>query len=212
MLSNQPCWVGMPESLGNYCRVYLTQRNSHILASCSTVTPLSTSLFPCSDRHRGTAASPLPRRPPLGNSIPVSPSCSHPSITRRDSQLKREEKGITFHRKYYTLQYNQRTPPCLILLLGKEEESELLARGYRASSAPFSKPCRECIWFHLECRVHRACLLWLWDIVQFLSNEEFPLNNLWIGPSFIPNLILGEEDLCSLMPTQSPGTCQASVC
>lgn len=30
--------------------------------------------------------------------------------------------------------------------MGKEEESEVLARGYRTTSTPFIKPWRESIW------------------------------------------------------------------
>lgn len=57
-LISQPAWVG-------YQKTWLTtagstwSRETHILASYSTMTPLFTSFLPCSDRHRGTSASPI---------------------------------------------------------------------------------------------------------------------------------------------------------
>lgn len=86
--------------------------------------------------------------------------------------------------------------------MGKEKESKVWARGYRTSSTPLVNLGGEVSGSHLERRVHRAS-----GFYQLLSNRELSLNNVWTGPSLIPNLIPGKEDLCSQRPTGSPGIC-----
>lgn len=85
---------GISEIPANYYRFHLTQRSLCILASCSIVTPLSTSLLPCSDRHRGHQQVNY-QVDPTGKQHPSILSCSHPSISMRDSQLKWERLSST---------------------------------------------------------------------------------------------------------------------
>ena len=85
--------------------------------------------------------------------------------------------------------------------MGKEKESKGLAKGFGTVSAPLvnlGEKVLPPVW-------NAGYKGWACGFYQLLSNRELSLNDLWIGPSLIPDLIPGEEDFYSPRPTRNPG-------
>ena len=85
--------------------------------------------------------------------------------------------------------------------MGKEKESKGLAKGFGTVSAPLvnlGEKVLSPVW-------NAGYKGWACGFYQLLSNRELSLNDLWIGPSLIPDLIPGEEDFYSPRPTRNPG-------